>query len=205
MDEAKKERFDSAQSDGLTASDKEYLLSLAREAVTRYLSEGLRISGRAESLSPAARGKRGCFVTLLKDGKLRGCIGYLQPRSELCDCVIENAINAAFHDTRFPTPVGSNELALINFEISVLTEPEKLQVQDREELLDHLAAGKDGVVLVQGRQQATFLPQVWEHFPDAESFLQALCRKGGMPYGCWRHQDTDIYTYRAIVFGEENR
>ncbi len=139
---------------------------------------------------------------MTKNGELRGCIGYLEPRKPLCDCIIENAINAAVNDRRFPAPVTFEELASITIEISVLTVPQKLEIKDREELVSHLVANRDGLILRRGRHQSTYLPQVWEHFPDKEDFLDSLCRKGGMPDGCWKDEDTEIFTYQAEVFHE---
>ena len=60
------------------------------------------------------------------------------------------------------------------------------------------------MILSNGWKKSTFLPQVWEHFGDKESFLNALCEKGGMPAGCWEDKDTEILTYRAEVFKENN-
>jgi len=186
----------------LTPEEKKALLKIARKVLTQYLEDGTLPKIEPESLSPTLKENRGCFVTLIKKGRLRGCIGYLQPKKPLCDCVIENAINAALHDFRFPEPVSLEELKEISIEISVLTVPKKIELKNRSELLDHLVPGRDGVILRNGRLQATYLPQVWEHFPDKESFLDYLCRKGGMLTGCWKDPRTEIYTYQAEVFHE---
>jgi len=186
----------------LSSEEKKYLLSLSRKTLEQYLKKGEIIKVSPENLSPALRKMRGCFVTLTKNGRLRGCIGYLQPRKPLCDCVIENTINAAVHDTRFPVPVSLEELDSITIEISVLTVPKKLELKNRAELPDHLAAGRDGLILRRGWRQATYLPQVWEYFPTKKDFLNSLCQKGGMSAGCWRNQDTEIFTYQAVFFHE---
>ena len=103
---------------------------------------------------------------------------------------------------RFPAPVTFEELDAITIEISVLTVPKKLEINNRQELPQHLVANRDGLILRRGWNQSTYLPQVWEHFPDKEDFLAALCRKAGMPDGCWKDVDTEIFTYRAEVFHE---
>lgn len=186
----------------LSPEDKDYLLTLTRKALEQYLKGGERINVDFDKASPTIKEKRGCFVTLTENGELRGCIGYLEPRKPLCDCIIENAINAAVNDRRFPAPVTLEELASIRVEISVLTVPQKLEIKDRQELPRHLVANRDGVILLSGWHQSTYLPQVWEHFPDKKDFLDSLCRKGGMPDGCWKDEDTEIFTYQAEVFHE---
>jgi len=187
----------------LTSGEQEYLLILARDTLTHYLS-GKPIQEPAKTkLSPALIEKRGCFVTLEKSGNLRGCIGYIQPVKSLCECVMENAVNAATQDPRFPE-VNFDELNAITIEISALTVPKPLKIKNRKTLLQVLVPGRDGVILSNGWKQSTFLPQVWEHFVDKESFLNALCEKGGMPGGCWEDENTEIFTYRAEVFKENN-
>jgi AmmeMemoRadiSam system protein A len=187
----------------LTFVEQQYLLTLARKTLTHYLS-GKPIQELLKTkLSPALMEKRGCFVTLEKKGNLRGCIGYIQPEKSLCECVMENAVNAATQDPRFPE-VNSDELSAITIEVSALTVPEPLQIKNRKTLLQVLVPGRDGVILSNGWKKSTFLPQVWEHFPDKEDFLNALCEKGGMPRGCWEDEDTEILTYHAEVFKENN-
>jgi len=185
----------------LTSGEQHYLLTLARKTLTHYLSGKPIQELEKTKLSPALIEKRGCFVTLEKKGNLRGCIGYIQPEKSLCECVMENAVNAATHDLRFPE-VNFDELKSITIEISALTVPEPLEIKNRKTLLQVLVPGRDGVILSNGWKKSTFLPQVWEHFVDKESFLNALCEKGGMSGGCWEEENTEILTYRAEVFRE---
>ena len=188
----------------LTAGEQQYLLTLARKTLIQYMSgKPIQELGKTK-LSPALIEKRGCFVTLEKKGNLRGCIGYIQPVKSLCECVMENAVNAATQDPRFPE-INFDELNAITIEISALTVPEPLQIKNRKTLLQILVPGRDGVILSNGWKKSTFLPQVWGHFVDKESFLNALCEKGGMPGGCWEDKNTEIFTYRAEAFKENNR
>jgi AmmeMemoRadiSam system protein A len=187
----------------LTSGEEKYLLALARTTLARYLSGKPNPELEKEKLSSVFMEKRGCFVTLEKKGNLRGCIGYIQPVKSLCECVMENAVNAATQDPRFPE-VNFDELNAITIEISVLSVPEQLEIKNRKTLLQILVPGRDGVILSNGWKKSTFLPQVWEHFVDKESFLNALCEKGGMPRGCWEDEDTEIFTYHAEVFKENN-
>jgi AmmeMemoRadiSam system protein A len=116
---------------------------------------------------------------------------------------MENTVNAATQDPRFPE-VNFDELNAITIEISALTVPQPLEIKNRKTLLQVLVPGRDGVILSNGWKNSTFLPQVWGHFVDKESFLNALCEKGGMPEGCWEDEDTEILTYRAEVFKEND-
>lgn len=187
----------------LRAGEQQYLLTLARKTLIQYLSSQPHQELVKTKLPPALVEKRGCFITLKKKGNLRGCIGYIQPVKPLCECVVENAVNAAINDPRFPE-VNFYELKDITIEISVLTVPETVDIQHRPRFLKDLVPGRDGVILTNGSKTATFLPQVWEHFQDKEIFLNALCEKGGMPGGCWEDENTEIFTYHAEVFKENN-
>jgi AmmeMemoRadiSam system protein B/AmmeMemoRadiSam system protein A len=124
------------------------------------------------------------FVTLRRDSELRGCIGSLQAEYPLRDDVARNARNAACRDPRF-APVTADELARLSIEVSLLTPAEPLTFDDEADLLQQIAAGRDGLVLEYGRQRSTFLPQVWEQLPDARDFLGHLKAKAGLPADFW--------------------
>lgn len=182
----------------LSQAERKRLLQLARLAIETWLDTGTSPE-LPENRTSAMRQKRGCFVTLHKQGALRGCIGNLEPVKELCACVIENAINAAFRDPRF-APLESAELPAVDIEISVLTPPRELNFQDPEALKRQLEPGKHGVILSRGGCRATFLPQVWQQLPDVETFLAHLCQKGGMPSECWKDRDTQVSVYEVSHF-----
>ena len=183
-----------------TEIDKQYLLALARSVVAAKLTSGSMVSPPAK-LSPAVHETRGCFVTLHKQGVLRGCIGTIEPIQALVDGVTENAINAAFRDPRFP-PLEAEELIQVKFEISVLTVPRELAFNDAEDLKQQLKPGIHGVILSREGRRATFLPQVWDQLPDHESFLGHLCQKGGLEERCWEDPRTTVRVYEAEYFEE---
>ena len=145
--------------------------------------------------------KKGCFVTLTKNGQLRGCIGHIMPQEALYRAIIDNATSAALHDTRF-NPVTSNELAQIEVEISVLTEPAPLTFNSPDDLLSKLHPHKDGVVLQVNGHGATYLPQVWEQIPDKVTFLDSLSQKAGCAPGDWRNPGTRVFIYHVEAFKE---
>ena len=186
--------------DMLSEADKTFLLKLARSTITAELKKGEAIN-LPDPLPPILRQKRGCFVTLHKKGVLRGCVGTIEPVNSLADGIVENAINAAFRDPRFP-PLAPEEIDAVDLEISLLTVPEILEFRNSDELLEKLKPGVHGVILSKGWHRATFLPQVWDQLPDKKSFLQHLCRKAGMTKDCWTDPDVEIQIYTAEHFSE---
>lgn len=175
------------------------LVALARATLEH------RLCGGEKPLIPedqALMAKAATFVTLHVAGQLRGCIGNLQPVGAMWRGICDNALNAALHDSRF-SPVRREEVELIDLHISVLSPPHPLVYASAEELLTKLRPGVDGVILHEGRRSATFLPQVWEQLPDAERFLDHLCRKAGLPEKCWRQGTIEVLVYEVQGFHEE--
>ena len=138
--------------------------------------------------------KRGVFVTLKKNGELRGCIGYIQPFKPLVELVKDAALAAAFNDPRFP-PLSLEELPEIELEISVLT-PFR-EITDPEEIV----IGRDGLYIVRGPYSGLLLPQVAvEYNMDRKTFLEHACMKAGLSPDAWEDDDTKIYVFSADVF-----
>ncbi|MGH8878425.1 MAG: AmmeMemoRadiSam system protein A, partial [Stackebrandtia sp.] len=123
------------------------------------------------------------FVTLQRDGKLRGCIGSLLAHRPLDEDVVRNALRA-MEDPRM-APVDRREWPDLSISVSVLTPPVRLDVGDRTSLLSALRPGVDGLTLRRRARRATFLPSVWESLKNPEDFLAALLRKGGWPPEAW--------------------
>jgi len=139
--------------------------------------------------------KGAAFVTLTTKGNdhLRGCIGSLVAHRKLYDDIIENAKNAAIHDPRF-VALSEDEFHAIDVEVSILTSPKLLVYSSIEDLKSKIRVGIDGVILKYGRNQATFLPQVWEQLPSFEFFFSSLCKKLGMHESCLEeHPDISLY------------
>jgi AmmeMemoRadiSam system protein A len=188
--------------DGLLNSRQgEMLLKLARQTLEQqFKNEKIPLAPDEPALSV----KAATFVTLKIDGKLRGCIGNLEPVGALWEGIRDNAINAAFNDHRF-SPLTSDELSDIQLDISVLSQPKPLDYKGAEDLLKKLRPGIDGVILRGGRRGATFLPQVWQQLPSAEQFLGHLCLKAGLPQESWRQKKLEIETYQVQCFEEQKR
>jgi AmmeMemoRadiSam system protein A len=186
----------------LTTEERQMLLKLAREAITRAVHRQEPPSVDLAAVSENLRRDGTCFVTLTKRGGLRGCIGSLEARRPLVLDVRENAIAAAFHDPRFP-PVHPGELDELRVEVSVLSAPEPLSYDGPDDLIAKLRPGVDGVVIERGWNRATFLPQVWEKLPDPHEFLEHLCLKAYLSADAYRQPGLDVYTYQVEKFEEE--
>ena len=181
------------------------LLRLARLTLAKQLKVGLAPADeearRAALADPDLQAVRATFVTLKRRGALRGCIGTLSACEPLAESVRHNSCNAAFCDPRVPALTGT-ELPEVTIEVSVLSEPRRLETTGAEELLSRLRPGVDGVVLCRGEARATFLPQVWEQLPRKEDFLRHLCLKAGLPRDAWREAGTEVSTYQVQHFEE---
>jgi AmmeMemoRadiSam system protein A len=185
----------------LTAKDKILLLKLARQSIMSGL--GIPIQEKiTEAQIPKPLTEPGAvFVTLTGSGELRGCIGSLEAYRPLYLDVQENALAAAFYDTRFPQ-VSKIELQLLRIEISVLGKQTKLTYKNTTDLLSQLESSKPGVVISRAGHHATFLPQVWEELPQVEYFLTELCRKAGLAGSAWQSGDLEVNTYPVLRFSE---
>lgn len=172
------------------------LLKLARQAI-----EGYAVTGATPKLGPedhkVLKEKRGVFVTIYKDGRLRGCIGTHESDKPLYRVVPEMAIAAAFFDRRFPR-LREEEIKDIKIELSVYLSP-LVKIDDVSEY----QVGRHGIILRKGRRSATFLPKVpLEQGWDREETLEQLCRKAGLAPGAWKEEDLEFYIYSTQVFGE---
>ncbi|MCM8786559.1 MAG: AmmeMemoRadiSam system protein A [Candidatus Omnitrophica bacterium] len=186
--------------------EKEYMLNLARQTLVWYLVYKKIPQPKPEELTENLKEKRPCFVTLIKRNYgLRGCIGMFEFDQPLYKNIISRAIAAATEDFRFPYPVSPEELDDIQIEISILTEPKRLDFSDPKDLLEKITPYKDGIILHTDYGSSTYLPQVWEQLPDKELFLSSLCQKHGAPANWWKtnYKKLKVELYQAIHFSEE--
>jgi AmmeMemoRadiSam system protein A/AmmeMemoRadiSam system protein B len=143
------------------------------------------------------------FVTLKRNGHLRGCIGslwnFFQPIEE---GIRDHALGAAFHDSRFP-PVHGDELEELDAHVSILSMPQPLPLSWKH-WISHLSKRhpKPGVILEIEGQTSTFLLEVWEEIPEVEDFLNALCQKQGKAMNRWKEKDATLFIYDT--HGENN-
>jgi MEMO1 family protein len=182
-----------------TRHERRLLLELARKSVVAAVTGGE--APKADDVPAKFRARRACFVTLTKNGRLRGCIGSIFPVEPLYEDVSRRARSAAIEDTRFP-PVRADELKKIEIEVSVLTVPKRLAFTSPKDLLAKLRPGVDGVVLRVGNRQATYLPQVWEQIPDKRNFMNELAEKAGLSADAWTQPEAEVMTYQVEAFKE---
>jgi len=175
------------------------LLPLARAAICRELGQTPPAVSDADWLrTPGAS-----FVTLTKDGQLRGCIGTLAAHRPLADDVTANAIAAAFRDPRFK-PLTSDEFTVVSIEVSLLSPAESLTWEDEAGALAQLRPDIDGVIFQYGHHRSTFLPQVWEQLPDRAEFMAQLKYKAGLPPDFWS-SDVKLSRYTVSKWRETDR
>jgi AmmeMemoRadiSam system protein B/AmmeMemoRadiSam system protein A len=175
----------------LSPEEKKGLLELARQAVEKFVRERKVVD--FETTDPNFLAERGAFVTLTRGGRLRGCIGFIEPVYPLHLTVLRAAIYAATEDTRF-NPVTAEELKDLSYEISVLTPTRKI---DNPRLVQ---VGKHGLVIAKGNQRGLLLPQVAvENNWSREEFLAQACLKAGLEADAWK-KGAEISVFEAIVF-----
>ena len=167
------------------------LLPLARAAIAARVGIDHAAATDAEWLHKAGAS----FVTLTRDQRLRGCIGTLRAARTLLEDVRHNAVAAAFHDPRFK-PLTRDEYETIAVEVSVLSPLMPMRFSNEADALAQLRVGIDGLVFEYGHHRSTFLPQVWESFPQAAEFLGHLKYKAGLPPDFW---DAEVKLARYVV------
>ncbi|MFO8053338.1 MAG: AmmeMemoRadiSam system protein B [Candidatus Omnitrophota bacterium] len=179
----------------LTKDQKNKLIQIVRKTLDQHIKEDKKY--QPEVKDSKLKKEWGVFVTLHKNGKLRGCIGNIVAKSPLYLGARDMAIAASTQDPRFP-PVTESELDDINVEISVLSPLEKIDNPDK------IVLGKHGVLVKKGFQSGVFLPQVADETGwSKEEFMNNLCaHKAGLESTCWKTGDCDIFIFSAEVFKE---
>jgi AmmeMemoRadiSam system protein B/AmmeMemoRadiSam system protein A len=182
----------------LAEEDKQALLALARKTIELTLKG--KPPSRPEDLgaepTPAMKEVMGGFVTLTIDGDLRGCIGEIFPRRALAGVVLDHALDAAFHDPRFP-PLTAKELPKVRIEISALTPP--VPVASYRDIV----IGRHGMFIELAGRSAVFLPQVApEQGWDLATTLTYLSQKAGLPLDAWQDSRAKFTVFEAVVFHE---
>ncbi|MDG6901584.1 MAG: TIGR00296 family protein [Nitrososphaerota archaeon] len=179
-------------------------VKLARSAIDA------RVSGKGAQGTPDEHPfteLRGVFVTINRaeqvPDRLRGCIGFPYPVKPLGAAIRDAAVAAATEDPRFP-PVVKSELGSVVVEVSILTPPEPLSVQNRRDLPSKVRIGEDGLIVSRHGFSGLLLPQVATEFGmDQTEFLSQACMKAGLPPDSWLDSETEVQTFQAEIFAEE--
>ena len=178
----------------MITEEKKILLQLARTSIENKLGKDNNFEIPDNEFLQM---ERAVFVTLHKNGQLRGCIGHMQARMPLYKAVAEMAVSAAFEDPRFPQVIAE-EMGNIEIEISVLSPMKRIY--------DHtkIRMGIDGVWIQKGFYSGVYLPQVaLETGWDRETFLRSLCSsKAGLPADAYKDPNTEIYIYQVEKISE---
>ena len=188
----------------------EYLLNIAKKAVKTYLETGEQILV-PEDCPEELKEKLGVFVTLNKNNQLRGCIGYPEPIESAIQATISVAIAAASEDPRFPQVIPE-EYDNLEFEVTVLTKPQLMEIAHPSEYLNNIKIGKDGLMIKKGYSKGLLLPQVatennfdvenYKEMPKLakETFLEHTCMKAGISADSYLDESCDVYTFQGQIF-----
>jgi AmmeMemoRadiSam system protein A len=168
----------------LSPAELSTLVQVATEAVQRAVVDRRTWHPDLATIAPVLQSPGAAFVTLRRDGMLRGCIGTLTAVEPLVWCVADRARAAALSDPRF-RPIRRDDLPFLDIEVSVLSEPEAFEVASYVDLICAVRPGVDGLVVEAGPQRATLLPAVWDDLPTAEEFVAALWHKAGLMPRYW--------------------
>ena len=183
----------------LSSDEKEQLLDLAYRSVQAAVTSSDPPEVELENLPARLIEQQASFVTLHVGGVLRGCIGAIRARIPLAMDVIEHAAAAARYDPRFDS-LQEHELDGLEIEVSVLSPLKELDYNEPTKLPQLLTPGRDGVIIQQGNQRATFLPQVWAKVSSPEEFLNRLCEKARIPADTWQRERLEVHTYSVESF-----
>jgi len=182
----------------LSKEERQTCLSVARDSILYGLQQGCALKLDIKDYSSNLQQQRASFVTLHKNGQLRGCIGALEASQPLIVDISEHAYAAAFKDPRF-NPVSDAELSLLDLEISILSAAEVVEFSSEQDLLGKIKPGVDGLILESGYNRGTFLPSVWQQLPDEKEFLQHLKLKAGLDKNWWSDK-VKISRYETFSF-----
>ena len=139
----------------------------------------------------------GVFVTLKRDGMLRGCRGCVEGTYPLRKTIWEISRSSAFDDPRF-NPMEQEELEVLEISISLLGMMEQVKVEDPSQFREKIQLGRDGICLRLKGSSALFLPEVApEQGWNVETTLRQLCRKAGLEEDDWRNPETEVLCFQT--------
>ncbi len=176
--------FEDAATARLSERHRAQLKQEARASIRHGVERGEPAPVVPDAYARPLQAVRATFVTVMLDGRLRGCIGSLTPTEPLVADVVQNAYKACFSDPRFP-PVTVAEAGRLEIGISILSTPRPVPAESEQDLIGALRVGEDGLILREGDRRSLFLPQVWESLRDPVEFLGHLKEKAGFERGYW--------------------
>lgn len=189
-------------SDNISLNDGQVLVRTSRKIVTEFLKNKNKINLDVDFESRFSF-NAGVFVTLNNKRGLRGCIGYPLPNEKLSKSLFDASLAAALEDPRFE-PVKFEELDEIIFEVTVLTTPKEIEVDDPLDYPLHIKVGRDGLIVKHSFYSGLLLPQVpVEYNWNEQEFLEHTCEKAGLEKNSWKQHDVTILKFQGNVFKEK--
>jgi hypothetical protein len=185
----------------LAAGHRQILLEVAEKSIEGALEDGREIPVTPKDYPGRLQMLQASFVTLHVTGRLRGCMGSLEPTEPLVVNVGRNAYAAAFRDPRF-VRLTHDEFPRLEIHLSLLSLPEELHIISEADLLAQMRPGVDGLTLMDGARRATLLPSVWKSVGDAREFLAHLKRKAGLAANYWS-ETIRVERYTAESIGRD--
>ncbi|MGR8930244.1 MAG: AmmeMemoRadiSam system protein A [Gammaproteobacteria bacterium] len=182
----------------LNEAERNTLIQVAKDSIVHGLKTGKPLKVNVQDYPASLTVDRATFVTLERQGQLRGCIGMLEAVRPLAADIAENAFAAAFRDPRFP-PLDDSELADLELHISILSPAEPMNFTSEPDLIAQLQPGIDGLILQDGYHRGTFLPSVWEQLPEPKQFLRHLKQKAGLSADYWS-ETIIVFRYTTEMF-----
>ena len=179
----------------MNKQDKTLLIKLARNAIKSKFHGNSK--DNKIKLNNKFNEKRGVFITLTKNRKLRGCVGFPHPILPLKEAVLKAAKSAAFCDPRFP-PLEESEIKDVKIEISILSLPKLIKN------IDGIKISKHGLIIEYLGYSGLLLPQVAiEHNMNKLEFLEAVSEKAGLTGDAWQKKQAKLYIFEADIFLEQ--
>ena len=176
--------------------NKNAIIDIVSKSLEKAVLENSEYSPNRDDYDNVMFDKGASFVTLEKNGKLRGCIGSIFPTMSIAEDLTKNAQLAALHDSRF-NPVSKDELKNITFKVSLLTGFEEIKFSSYDDLLKQIKPKTDGLLIKDGKRQGVFLPTVWEDIPNKKEFLTELKIKAGLSPTYWS-DNIEVFRFRTV-------
>ena len=173
------------------------LIELARHSIETFIQKKPLNTAQYKEFDSV----QGVFVTIKKDGRLRGEMGFIETSEPLYMAVVKTARDAAFRDKRFP-PLNKEELNEIEIEVTITTKPVLMRASRPDDYTKQIDIGYDGLMIKAGLYSSIMLPQTAGPDWDAERMLRQLCISAGMTMDAWKGLNHQIFRFQAQVFAE---
>ena len=179
-------RKEEEKASALRDGEDEYV-SLARRSLETYIRTGRRMTMPEDLPEELINTRAGAFVSIHKQGRLRGCIGTIEAtRDSLAEEIINNAVSASTEDPRFPA-ITEDELKWLEINVDVLGEPEYIHS------MDQLDPKRYGVIVSKGYRRGLLLPDL-EGVDTAEQQVDIARRKAGIR----ENEDVKLQRFEVI-------